>query len=99
MSAGEPAGISREEVLRQLGDPSAVAFELRQFTKSAQSSSADWPLLVERYANQWIAIYGGTVRAHEDTLDALLRVLDEQRRPLGQTLIRFVEDTPRTLIL
>ncbi len=82
-----------------LGDSSQrVAESLVEFTKSAELLSND-PHLVERYAQKWIGVCSGEVKAAEDDLESLLRALDRQHIVRSETVVRFIEKEQRTLIL
>ena len=82
-----------------LGDsPENVARDLREFTESAAILSADRKL-VEKYSQKWVGVFGGEVRAAADDLSSLLHELDELGVPRSSTVVRFMEEEPRTLIL
>ena len=55
--------------------------------------------LVDRYPDKWVGVWQGEVRAAEDDLDILLKVLDKNDVPRSETAIRFIEAEPETLIL
>ena len=82
-----------------LGDSlESAASELRDFARSSEVLSSDRDLAQE-YAQKWIAVYGGEVRAVADELDTLLEELDELDVPRSSTAVRYMEKEPRTLIL
>ncbi len=78
--------------------PEDVARSLHDFTKSSDLLSKD-RALVKRYAQKWIGVCSGEVKAAEDDLDSLLEALDRQGVPRGNTVVRFIERERRTLIL
>ncbi len=82
-----------------IGDPQKVAEDLQAFAKTAQLLSSRYPRMVERYPDQWIALHSGKVRAHGDSLDAVLRELDAMGLSRDQAIIRFIDKEPRTMIL
>ena len=55
--------------------------------------------LVDRYPDKWVGVWQGEVRAAEDDLDILLKVLDKNDVPRSETAFRFIEAEPETLIL
>ena len=82
-----------------LGDSlESAAGELRDFARSSGVLSSDRDL-AQKYAQKWIAVYGGEVRAVADELDTLLEELDELDVPRSSTAVRYMEKEPRTLIL
>lgn len=78
--------------------PGNVAESLLDFKRSSELLSKD-RALVERYAQKWIGVCSGEVRAAEDDLDSLLAALDSQGVSRANTVVRFIEREQRTLIL
>ena len=88
-----------KEISDWLGASSeSVAESLLLFTRSSELLSND-AHLVERYAQKWIGVYAGEVKAAEDDLESLLRALDRHRIDRSETVVRFIEKEQRTLIL
>ncbi len=81
-------GVSAQEI------EAAFAQSARSF--EAISSESD---LVEKYPQKWIAVFDGSVQVVDEDLESLLIKLDELAIPRNQSLIKFVEAEPRTLIL
>ena len=82
-----------------LGDSlESAASELRDFARSSEMLSSDRDLAQE-YPQKWIAVYGGEVRAVADELATLLEELDRLDVPRSNTVVRYMEKEPRTLIL
>ena len=78
--------------------PEDVAKSLLDFAKSSDLLSKD-RRLVDRYAQKWVGVCSGEVKAAEDDLDSLLKVLDGQGVSRSDTVVRFIEREQRTLIL
>ena len=78
--------------------PRNVAESLLNFTRSSDLLSKDREL-AEKYAQKWIGVCAGEVRAAEDDLDSLLTALDRQGVARANTVVRFIEREQRTLIL
>ena len=55
--------------------------------------------MVERYPDQWIALHSGEVKAFGDSLDAVLREIDAMGLSRDQTIVRFIDKEPQTMIL
>ncbi len=72
---------------------------LQEFTKSAEFVSSNHSRLLEEYPSQWIGVYRQKVEAHAEDLDQLLDLLDKKGIPLGDTVIRFLNEERETLIL
>ena len=75
-----------------------VARSLNDFDQSMGFLLNDHAL-VDRYPDKWVGVWQCEVRAAEDDLDILLKVLDKNDVPRSETAIRFIEPDPVTLIL
>ena len=89
-------GINVHELI---GDPRKVAEDLQTFRETAMRLSSRHPRMVERYPDQWIALHSGEVKAYGDSLDAVLREIDAMGLSRDQTIVRFTDKEPRTMIL
>ena len=78
--------------------PEDVARSLVDFAQSSDLLSNDRQL-VDKYAQKWVGVCAGEVKAAEDDLDSLLRVLDSRGVSRSETVVRFIEREQRTLIL
>ncbi len=79
--------------------PETTARSLREFQRSARVLSSNQPRLVDEYPDQWIAVSDGTVVAHGDKLEKVLRQIDQKGIRRFEVIVRFIERTQRTLIL
>ena len=75
-----------------------VANGLLDFARSSELLSND-SQLVGKYAQKWVGVSNGEVRATGDDIDSLLKKLDTLGVPRAETAVRFIEREPRTLIL
>lgn len=88
-----------QSILDQIGDPAEIARSLRAFRKDAALVSSKWSEFVKKYPDEWIAVYGGRVRASEKTLEALLERIDEIGLPRGQVFVKYMDTKPIPLVL
>jgi hypothetical protein len=88
-----------EELLGILGDPKAVARDLREFKRTAKVLSSNTPRLIDQYPKQWVAIYKAKVQAHAGTLQSLLVQVEDKGLPRGKMIVRYIDRTQRTMIL
>ncbi len=101
-SSGSPEGLaplSEQEVLDIIGDPQEVDRALTAFRKSARKLSSRQSKMVERYPQEWVAIHAGRVRAHGASMESVLNEIDKKGLTRSETILRFIEVEPRTLIL
>ena len=78
--------------------PEDVAKSLLDFDQSSDLLLSD-RRLVDKYAQKWVGMCSGEVKAAEDDLHSLLRVLDSRGVSRSDTVVRFIEREQRTLIL
>ena len=78
-------------------DAQRIITELDKFRETAQILSSRE--LSDRYKGGWVALYSSAVCAHGKTLEAVLDQVDAQGLPREHTLIHFIEDESRTMIL
>ena len=82
-------------ILSSLGsDPEDIARGLREFSKSAEMLSNDRPSLINEHPLQWVGVYRGKVSARADDLPSLMEELERRGIPLGDTIVRFIEEEP-----
>ncbi len=98
MTTEELSNVS-DLVTALLKDPRKADEEMREFRETARCLSSNRPRLIELYANEWIALYGGQVRAHGPELPHVLAEMDAAGFSREQTIVRFLHRNPRTLIL
>lgn len=88
-----------EEVIQQMGGIQVLAREMKDFQDTVSAFMEDEPKLIEQYNNQWVAYHDCRLRAHADSIDALLLQLREQQVPRGEALVRFISNERRIWLL
>jgi hypothetical protein len=86
-------------ILEQFGDPAEVVSELQQFGKTTRSLTRRYGQLADKYAGQWVAAFDGKVRAHGRTFEDVLEKVDQEGLPREHTVVRFIDNDDRTMIL
>ena len=79
--------------------PSEISRELRSFSHTARLLSTDRPRLIHKYPKKWVGIFGGKVRATDQTFTGLIRKLKKRNIAPSKTLIRYIDTSDRKLIL
>ncbi len=94
------AEATQERLVReQLGNPADIDRELQSFRKTARVLSSEHPRLIDRYPKQWVAVYGGKVKAHGRTFRSVLQQLDQEGIPRENVIVRYISKEQRTMIL
>lgn len=86
--------------LTEIGDdPERIAFELREFSESAQLLSERWERLAEEHPMEWVCFHRGEVSASSKSLDGLMAAMKERGIPANRAAVRFIDKKQKTLIL
>lgn len=93
MSSAKGALKMLDRDIHEIGDA------LGKFSISAQVFSSDNPRLIDLFENKWVGVYNGHVEAVAESLDKLLEQVAEKNIPAGDTVVRFINREPKTLIL
>ncbi len=89
-----------ERGLREIiGDPRRLDAEMQQFRRDTKLLSSKHRDFSAQYPKRWIAVYGGRVQADALTLEQLLVKLDALQVPREHTVIRYMSQNPRRMIL
>lgn len=88
-----------DDVLALIGDPRKVDEELQSFRKTALKLSSDAPRMIEKYNGKWVALHSGLVRAHGDSLESVLEIIDKKGFSRKQAVVRYITDEPRKFLL
>jgi hypothetical protein len=94
------ARLSAKEKAAYLGaTPKKIARDLRAFSRTARIFSSNEQQLLQKYPKQWVALYGGKVRASAKSFDEVLSKLKKQHVPANQAIIWYMDTSGRNLIL
>ena len=90
---------TQDEIAALIGDPAKICKELAAFRETAMFLSSNRPRLIERYPDQWVALFDNRVQAHGDELTSVLEELDAKGLPRERAIVRYLDTKPRTLVL
>lgn len=94
------ARLSEKEKTEYLGTTAKeIARDLRAFSRTARLFSSNERRLLKKYPKQWVALYGGKVRASAKSLDGVLSKLKQQGVPANQAIVWYMDTSGRKLIL
>jgi hypothetical protein len=88
-----------EDVLRIIGDLGAFRRNVEQFDRSCDAFQAQYPQLVEKYPDRWVAFYNGVLVATNEDFESLLQRLKGLGIPPGHTCVKFVFKEPVDMFL
>ena len=77
--------------------PKEVWDDLIAFSRSAQRFSESE--LFDQYHHQWVAVREGKVVSHAETFDEVLNRIRTKNIPREDLIIRYLDDSPKALIL
>ena len=79
--------------------PAEIAANLDSFAVSAKTLSSHHPRMIDLYENKWVGVYNGKIEVVADSLEEATREIKEKAIPVGETIIRRIDRTEKTLIL
>lgn len=91
--------IDEQYIREHFGDPAEISRGLRLFGRSTRALDRQYSKFVELYAGQWVALYDGKLRAHGPAFEDVLQKLDQEGVPREHTLVRFIDNDDRIMIL
>jgi uncharacterized protein DUF5678 len=69
------------------------------FSRTTRFLACNERRLLKKYPKQWIALYGGKVRASAKSLDEVISKLKKLGLPANQSLIWYMDTSGRKIIL
>ena len=87
------------EVVRRLGTAESIREDLADFRQSARAFSSDRPRLIDEYPRRWVAVLNGAVMADSESFPAIMERIDALGLPRARVMVRFIDESPRTMIL
>jgi hypothetical protein len=80
-------------------EPREAMRRLRRFEASTRYLAAAFPMLRRKHANEWVAILDGELRATANTLDEINERIRILALPRPETLVHYVDDGHRILVV
>ena len=91
--------LTNREVLAAWGESAeGVADGLARFAATTRALSSDKPRLIEKHPQEWVALCDD-VEITAPTLDSVLEKMDARGLPRSDTIVRFINAAPKTMIL
>jgi hypothetical protein len=91
--------ITEAEFLKLIGDPAELRRNMEQFDRSCDAFQDQYPKLLEKYPDRWVAFYNGVLVATDESFDSILDRLRSLGIPPGHTYVRFVDKNPKPIFL
>lgn len=85
-------------VQRSLDKPELVD-QMRQFEDDSRFLALHHDALLDRFPEEWVAVFGGAVVAHDTNINGVLRQLSRRKIPRNRVAVAFLTRQPKTLIL
>lgn len=77
----------------------AISSEFRCFRKSGLLFSSHHKRMIDKYPEQWVAVYDGKVKAHDHDYDIVLSRIDQIGIPRELTLMRYITKNRSSMVL
>ena len=79
--------------------PNVLADEFKCFRKSSLVFSSRHQRLIDRYPEQWVAVYDGKIKAHDSSYESVLAQIDRVNVPRKLVIIRYIARNPMNMVL
>lgn len=87
------------DVREALGDLRQASEDLRAYGESVEGFLEQYDRLLESHSGQWVAFYEGAVRVSGQSIEDVLRELDEAGLPRRRIHVRYMDPEPVSMIL
>lgn len=92
-------GKREQEVLAAWGEPAEkIAEGIRRLEITSRALSSNRPRLIDKHPEEWVALCDST-QITGATLDKVLKKIDRRGIPRQHAIVRFINTSPKTLIL
>ncbi len=88
-----------DEIMTLIGDPAKAREEFEEFHQNTLALSSHKLRMIEEYPKQWVAVFGGVVKARASTLRSLITEIDRLGLPRERVVVRYIDKDRRTMIL
>jgi hypothetical protein len=82
-----------------IGDPKLLDAEMESYRRDVDVLWSHFAELAAKYPKQWVAVYNGKVQASAPNLDRLLVAVAELGLPRERIAVRYMDTTPRRMVL
>lgn len=88
-----------EGVLKEIREGELLKEYIGQYERDKQWLDEHRAMLLEKYRESWVAVYGGEVIAHDRNLNNLVDMLRKKRVRASNAVIEYITDRKVTMLL
>lgn len=86
-------------VIEEMGGVGALLDDLTEFQDLAARMKKEYPCLIAKYPDRWVAVGGDGVRAVADSRDGVLNAIKSRGLCSDDVVIEFLDTNPPVLIV
>ena len=94
-----PATIDIKTLVEKVGGETAIELTLRRFDEDVNYLQSVRHILLQKYVDQWIAIYQRNLVAHGKSATELRRKLEKKAIPANEAVIDFMASERKAMLL
>jgi hypothetical protein len=87
------------EILKLIGDPVELRRHMEQYDRSCDAFQDQYPELLQKYPDRWVAFFNGVLVATGESFNPLLERLRGLGIDPGHTYVRFIWSKPVDIFL
>lgn len=91
--------LNPRKVIKELGGARAIHAGLREFSRRVQAVEAMRADLTNEHPNKWVVINNGDVLVIADSLEDVLKELDDRGIPRKGAVVEFLDTENRNMVL
>jgi hypothetical protein len=93
------ATVVQPRPVRRADEQPQLVEEMRQFEQDSRFLALHHDALLDKFPEQWIAVFSGEVVANDTNINDALRELARRKVPHSRVVLAFLTRRPKTLIL
>ena len=94
-----PGAVIQSRPLRHSEGGAELVEHIRQFERDSRFLELHHDLLLDQFAEQWVAVFDEQVVAHDTNINSVLRQLGRKKIPQNRVAVEFLTRRRKTLIL
>jgi len=88
-----------QSMVSKVGGEETIELRIRRFEEDFQYLQSLWPELMNKYLNQWIAVYEKSLVAHGKSISKLRKKLSSKGIPQSEAVIDYIASERKSMLL
>ncbi|GAI76639.1 unnamed protein product [marine sediment metagenome] len=88
-----------QNMVSKVGGEETVELRIRHFEEDFQYLQSLWHELMDKYLNQWVAVYDKSLVAHGKNIHELRKKLSSKGVPQNEAVIDYISSERKSMLL